>query len=59
MKVIAFGKADWADQISATNGPISLCFSPGLNSFNGYESVDLHLIDWQAESVAAPSPIAV
>ena len=52
MKAIAFGKADWADQIAATNGPISLCFSPGLNSFNGYESVDLHLIDWQPD--AAP-----
>lgn len=53
MKVIAFGKADWADEIVAVNGPISLCFSPGLNSFNGYESVDLHLIDWQPETVAA------
>jgi single-stranded-DNA-specific exonuclease len=59
MKVIAFGKADWADQITAANGPISLCFSPGLNSFNGYESVDLHLIDWQAETIAAQTPIAV
>jgi len=55
MKAIAFGKADWADQIAAANGPISVCFSPGLNSYNGYESVDLHLIDWQAESV----PVAV
>jgi single-stranded-DNA-specific exonuclease len=55
MKVIAFGKADWADQIAAANGPISVCFSPGLNSYNGYETVDLHLIDWQAESV----PMAV
>jgi single-stranded-DNA-specific exonuclease len=59
MKVIAFGKADWADQIAATQGHISLCFSPGLNSFNGYESVDLHLIDWQPDTVAAPIPIAV
>ncbi len=59
MKVIAFGKADWADQITAANGPISLCFSPGLNSFNGYESVDLHLIDWQPDAVASHSPIAV
>ncbi len=55
MKAIAFGKADWADQIAAANGPISVCFSPGLNSYNGYETVDLHLIDWQAESV----PMAV
>ena len=51
MKAIAFGKADWADQIAAANGPISVCFSPGLNSYNGYESVDLHLIDWQPETV--------
>lgn len=55
MKAIAFGKADWADQIAAANGPISVCFSPGVNSYNGYETVDLHLIDWQAESV----PMAV
>ncbi len=57
MKVIAFGRADWADPIAAAGGPISLCFSPTLNSFNGYETVDLQLIDWQAENVL--SPVAV
>lgn len=59
MKAIAFGKADWADQIAATNGPISVCFSPAVNSFNGYETVDLQLIDWQADRVSAPNPVAV
>lgn len=49
MKAIAFGKADWADEIAAAGGPISLCFSPVLNSFNGYETVDLQLIDWQPD----------
>ncbi len=59
MKAIAFGKADWADEIAKAGGKISLCFSPGLNSFNGYESVDLHLIDWQPDQPANRRPAAV
>lgn len=55
LKAIAFGKADWADEMAAVNGPLNLCFAPILNSFRGYESVELQLIDWQPATVSTPS----
>ena len=50
MKSICFGAADWAEEITAVNGPISVCFAPMINHFNGYESVELRLVDWRAET---------
>jgi single-stranded-DNA-specific exonuclease len=44
---VAFGKGDWADELSRVSGPLSICFTAGLNEFNGYESVELQLVDWQ------------
>ncbi len=51
MKSICFGAADWAEEITAVGGPISVCFAPMINHFNGYESVDLRLVDWRAEAI--------
>lgn len=49
MRGIAFGKADWADEMVKHSGPISICFQPTINRFQGRESVEFHLIDWQPE----------
>ncbi len=49
LRAISFGQAEWADELTATNGPISVCFAPMINSYNGYESVQLRLIDWRAD----------
>jgi len=51
MRGIAFGKGEWADEIAAHSGPISICFQPTINRFQGRESVEFHLIDWQPEHV--------
>jgi single-stranded-DNA-specific exonuclease len=55
LRCVAFGKGDWADELTRQPGPLSICFTAGLNEFNGYESVELHLVDWQAESAAVPT----
>lgn len=47
LRCVAFGKGDWADELTRAAGPLSICFTAGLNSYNGYESVELQLIDWQ------------
>ena len=52
MRAVCFGAGDWADQIAAVGGPISVCFAPTINSFNGYENVELRLIDWRADEPA-------
>jgi single-stranded-DNA-specific exonuclease len=57
LRCVAFGKGDWADEINACNSLLSVCFSPGLNAFNGYESVELQLIDWKP-AVAGPGALA-
>ncbi len=46
-RAVAFGKADWADEMAAVNGPLSLCFQASINRFRGYENVELRLIDWK------------
>lgn len=50
LRAVSFGTAEWADQIVASGGPISVCFAPSINRFNGRESVELRLIDWQPSS---------
>ena len=47
MRAIAFGRGEWADEISAADGQISICFKPNINRFRGRESVEMQLIDWQ------------
>lgn len=47
MRAVAFGRGDWADEIEAAGAPISVCFEPHINRFNGRETVEMKLIDWQ------------
>ena len=47
LRAVAFGKGEWADEIDAVDGPISICFAPVINRFRGRENVEMHLIDWQ------------
>lgn len=46
MRGIAFGKADWADQMQAVAGPLSICFAPSINQFRGQNNVEMQLLDW-------------
>ena len=56
MRCIAFGKGDWADEIAAVEGPLSICFTPNISSYQGFERVELRLVDWKpATEVAAVS----
>jgi len=55
LRAIAFGQGDWADEIAAVNGPISICFAPSINRFRGRESVEIQLLDWKPAD-SAPTP---
>ena len=46
MRGVAFGKGEWADEMSQAVGPISICFQPTINRFQGRESVEFQLLDW-------------
>ncbi len=56
-RAVAFGKADWAEPMATADGPLSLCFEASINTFGGYERVELRLIDWQAPQ-SDPQPTA-
>jgi single-stranded-DNA-specific exonuclease len=52
MRAVAFGRGEWADEIAAVNGPISISFAPGINRYRGNETVELQLIDWRPANAA-------
>lgn len=46
LRAVAFGGADWTDELSATTGPLEVAFRPVINNFRGRRTVELHLVDW-------------
>ena len=46
-RVVAFGKGEMKEELSAIDGPIDLAFHPVINEFRGFRKVELHLIDWR------------
>ncbi len=57
MRGVAFGKGEWADEMLKHNRPISICFQPTINRFQGRENVEFHLIDWQPENAVAGATV--
>ena len=47
-RAVAFGGADWAEELAATKDPIDVAFRPVINTFQGRRNVELHLVDWRA-----------
>ena len=50
MRGVAFGRGEWAAELLATTGPISITFAPVINTFRGFNKVELHLIDWKSSA---------
>jgi single-stranded-DNA-specific exonuclease len=59
MRGVAFGKAEWADQLHDLSRPLDVAFHPVINEFNGRRSVELQLLDWRPSAVAATSSQAL
>ncbi|MEZ6132901.1 MAG: single-stranded-DNA-specific exonuclease RecJ [Planctomycetaceae bacterium] len=47
LRAVAFGRGDWAAEMAAVKGPLAVSFVPQINSFQGYERVELQLHDWK------------
>ncbi|MEQ9411321.1 MAG: single-stranded-DNA-specific exonuclease RecJ [Fuerstiella sp.] len=52
LRAVAFGRGEWAEEIAAVGGPVSISFAPQINSFRGFDRVELLLHDWQPPSEA-------
>lgn len=48
LKAIAFGMADRAEELMSAGGACCLAFTPKLNEWQGFRSVDLEVTDFQA-----------
>ena len=49
MRAVAFGRGEWAEEIAAVKGPLSISYAPQINSFRGFERVELQLHDWKGQ----------
>jgi single-stranded-DNA-specific exonuclease len=50
LRGVAFGQADWADELKQTSGPIDVAYRPVINDFRGRKSVEIQLVDWRPAS---------
>ncbi len=55
LRAVAFGGAEWADDLAALNGPIDVAFRPVVNTYQGRHNVELHLVDWRMTQGDSPS----
>ncbi len=55
LRAVAFGGADWADELAAVAGPLDIAFRPVINNFRGRQSVEIHLVDWRPAGAAEPA----
>lgn len=47
LRAVAFGRGEWAAEIAEARGPLSISYAPQINSFRGFEKVELQLHDWR------------
>ena len=47
LRSIAFGRGDWAEELSQVEGAVDVAYRPVINHFRGRQSVELHLVDWR------------
>jgi single-stranded-DNA-specific exonuclease len=52
LRAVAFGMADRLDELMAQEGRCCLAFTPVLNEWQGYRSVELHVVDFQPGATA-------
>jgi single-stranded-DNA-specific exonuclease len=53
LRAVAFGKAEWADELGKAAGPLDVAFRPVINQYKGRRNVELHLVDWRPALHAA------
>lgn len=53
MRAVAFGKGDELDRLMSQNGKCCLAFTPKVNTFNGWQKIELEVIDF----IPGPNPM--
>ena len=47
LRAIAFGQAEWAEDLDGQSRGIDIAYRPVINEFRGMRKVELHLVDWR------------
>jgi single-stranded-DNA-specific exonuclease len=55
LRAVAFGKAEWADEMEKAAAPLDIAYRPVINRYRGRRSVELHLVDWRVAKETAPA----
>ncbi|MFM8706292.1 MAG: hypothetical protein ACKOHG_21005, partial [Planctomycetia bacterium] len=60
---VAFGGAEWLDQLPAPGQPFHVAFKPKINEFRGRRTAEMEIIDWRPDGIdvavelSAQSPV--
>jgi single-stranded-DNA-specific exonuclease len=47
LRAVAFGQGEWANSLQSHDGPLDVAYSPVINEYRGFRSVEMHLVDWR------------
>jgi single-stranded-DNA-specific exonuclease len=47
LRAVAFGQAEWAEELERQTAPFDIAYRPVINRFAGRMSVELQLVDWR------------
>jgi single-stranded-DNA-specific exonuclease len=47
LRALAFGQAEWVEDLESVDGNIDIAYRPVINEFRGQRSVELQLVDWR------------
>ena len=59
IRAVAFGAADWCDELNEINSSIEIAYRPVINEFRGYRNVEIHLVDWRRPSESLSEELSV
>ena len=51
LRGVAFGQGEAADELAGIAAPLDLAFRPIINEFNGFRTVEVHLVDWRPSTL--------
>jgi single-stranded-DNA-specific exonuclease len=57
IRCVAFGGAEWHDDLVATDAPLDIAYKPVINEFKGRQSVEIQLVDWRVSEMATDNAV--
>jgi single-stranded-DNA-specific exonuclease len=49
LRAVCFGGGERKDELANLSGPLEVAYRPVINSFRGYQNVELQVVDWRPQ----------